>query len=448
VVNHDGGDLTLRCLRSVAATDWPVRALEVVLVDNASRDGVAAAVGRELPAVTVLESSHNLGFAGGCNLGLRHLVDVDHVALLNNDATVTPGWLRALVAGLDGEPTVGAVCPKILFDDAYVEVALASSTGRRGVGDRRPLGVKVSGARVGGVDAWRSVQLVRGFWGVEHRGGAGFQWTDGDALLRVPAPPDQPLPACSLRLSADVDRTVTVTSGPHRVEHRVGRTPSWYAVPLGGEPFDVVNNAGSLLLGGGYGADRGYLEQDRGQYGRTEEVFAWCGAAVLLSRSYLDDVGLFDERYFLYYEDFDLSWRGRARGWRHLYVPGPPVRHRHSASTVEGSRLHHHFSERNRLLTLVRNAPARMALGAVGRHLLVTASYARRDVAHPLVHGRAPSWEVVRRRSGAFASFVAALPATVGERRRLRRRQLVPDRDLLAWATPGRPRSEAESPPG
>jgi GT2 family glycosyltransferase len=165
---------------------------------------------------------------------------------------------------------------------------------------------------------------------------------------------------------------------------------------------------------------------------------------VLLSRRYLDDVGLFDERYFLYYEDFDLAWRGRARGWRYLYVPGPPVRHVHSASTVENSRLHHHYSERNRLLTLTRNAPGPMAARAAVHHALVTASYARRDVFRPLTRGQAPSWETVRRRSAAFASFLARAPSALGARRRLRRRQRVPDREVLAWAAP--PRSRGASP--
>ncbi|MGI9034370.1 MAG: glycosyltransferase [Acidimicrobiales bacterium] len=436
VLDHDGGNLTLRCLYSLMATEWPAGALQVVLVDNGSERGVAERVRLELPRVSVVETGRNLGFAGGCNVGIDALGAVDYVALLNNDATVDPRWLPPLVAALDADPALGAACPKILFDGVFVEVSLASPTSVRGMGDQRSLGVAVSGARVDGVDAWRSLQLVRGFWGLEHgsAGSAPFEWTRGDALLRVPARADGTLPTCALQLSAPQARTVVVSSGEERAEHRVGPEPAWVDVTLAGLPVNVVNNVGSVLLAGGYGADRGFLERDEGQYENVEEVFAWCGAAVLLSGRYLDAVGTFDERYFLYYEDFDLSWRGRAQGWRYLYVPGPPVRHVHSASAVEGSRIHHHFTERNRLLTLARNAPAGMAVRAALHHLLVTASYARRDVLQPLSSHRRPSWETMRRRSGAFASYMAALPRALVERRRLRRRQQVPDDELLGWA--------------
>ncbi len=91
-------------------------------------------------------------------------------------------------------------------------------------------------------------------------------------------------------------------------------------------------------------------------------MFAWCGGAVLLRRGYLDDVGLFDERLFLYYEDTDLSWRGRLRGWRYVYVPASVVRHRHAQSSGVGSPMFRYYTERNRLLVLAKNAPARLAL--------------------------------------------------------------------------------------
>ena len=86
VLNYDGGDMTMRCLRALEAVEWPREALEILLVDNASIDGLARRIERELPDIRVLEHTHNVGFAGGCNLGLEDLDSVDYVALLNNDA--------------------------------------------------------------------------------------------------------------------------------------------------------------------------------------------------------------------------------------------------------------------------------------------------------------------------------------------------------------------------
>jgi GT2 family glycosyltransferase len=441
IVNYNGGDDTLACLDSVLASDWPAEDLEVVLVDNASADGVAAKVKAGMPRVSVVESGRNRGFAGGCNLALQGLDGVDYVALLNNDTTVEPGWLRPLVEALDSDPGVGAASPKILFRGSFVDVEVASPTGVRGRGDGRELGVRLSGARLDGRDALGRLQLVEGFWGPEHGTGGGeesFQWTSGAARLRVPVRPDGCLPRCELRLAADSDRVVTLRSGANSVDHVVGPVAGWVTVPLGGTPHSVVNNVGSLLVADGYGADRGYQAPDGdGRFGQPEEVFAWCGAAVLLSREYLESVGLFDESYFLYYEDFDLSWRGRAQGWRYMYVPGSVVHHVHSASSVEGSRLFAHYVERNRLLTLTRNAPLGFAARAALRYALITGSYARRDIVSPLAHARRPSFETVGRRLRSLGGYGRHLPAALAGRRRLRRRRTVGDPELLGWMAEG-----------
>src|SRR4051794_36119742 len=144
VVNHNGGDLTFDCLRSVVRTAWPAGQLRVVLVDNASGDGVAARVRRQLPVVQVVERDTNDGFGAACNVGIAHLADVDAVALVNNDASVEPGWLSPLARALDADPRVGAACPKILLADRHHEITLHSSTARD-VGDGRERGVLVSG---------------------------------------------------------------------------------------------------------------------------------------------------------------------------------------------------------------------------------------------------------------------------------------------------------------
>jgi GT2 family glycosyltransferase len=411
VLNYNGGDLTLECLRRLRKTDWPAERFTVVLVDNASSDGVVGTTREEMPDVTIITSDRNLGFAGGCNLALRDLDDVDYVALVNSDVIVEPGWLARLVRAFGRNQTLGAACPKVVFAPRFREVELRSDTHSPGRGDHRRLGVRVSGTRVAGSDVWRETQLYEGFWGPEpdEEPGSSAQWTAGRAVLRIPVSDADPAAVCELRLAAPAPTTVTSTSGGSDAHLKVGPEPEWYPVPLGGRPFDVINNVGNIVTGDGYGADRGYLERDHGQYDIPEYVFAWSGATVLLATSYLRDVGLFDEDLFLYYEDLDLAWRGRERGWRYKYVPGSVVRHVHSASSVEGSPLFDYYNERNRLLTLTRHADRRTTGKALVRFLLITASYARRDVVSPILRGEAPRPEIPLRRLKALGGYAVAM---------------------------------------
>jgi GT2 family glycosyltransferase len=222
----------------------------------------------------------------------------------------------------------------------------------------------------------------------------------------------------SLRLSADGGRAVSLQAGGETVEHAVDPQPGWYGVPASGEGIQVVNNVGTELLDDGFAADRGFLEPDDGRHDSPVDVFAWCGGGVLLRQTYLDDVGLFDQDLFLYYEDLELAWRGAQRGWRYRYVPESVVRHVHAASSIRGSALKQFYDERNRLLVLARHGTAVAATTAAARSLLVTASYARRDVVAPLLHRRRARPDIVIRRLAAFGGFVRRVPATISKRDR------------------------------
>ena len=453
VLNYNGGELVVLCLEALGKLDWPADRLEVVVVDNASTDGSDAAIVERFPGVRLIRSPRNTGFPGN-NLALRQLDGVDYVGLVNPDSCVEPGWLRALVDALEADEALGAVSPRMLFADRFVDVGISSPTFVPGTADRRTLGVQVGGARVDGIDRWRDAQFAEGTWGIEHDPTGGrFQWTSGTAVVRLPAglahpgarqPPaagprqggDVGTPQAALRLAAEGPKRITLRCGTVERHVDVGASPAWVEIPLSGTARDIVNNVGSIVFEDGYGADRGFLEPDEGQYQEPVEVFAWCGGSVLLRPRYLADVGLFDERFFLYYEDTDLSWRGRTRGWRYGYVPDAVVRHVHAASTGEGSPVFQHYVERNRLLMLAKVAPRDLAWGALWRYLLVTLSYARRDIVGPVLRLHRPNVEQVRRRLASFVGFAWLAPAMLRERWGIRRRATVGDGDLRAWFTP------------
>jgi hypothetical protein len=352
---------------------------------------------------------------------MRDLDGVDFVALVNNDAVVDPGWLEPLVSALAADPAAGAACSKILYAARHLEVELLSPTSPRGGLDRRAVGLALTGVRIDGREVGTGAPLVSGSWGVEPGDGEDgvVRWTDGEARLRLPVPEDASGSVrvkVELRLSSVEPLTARLV-GPDGTEQSfdVGTRPRWFTCEVEGVPFSVINNAGSILTADGHGADRGWLEPDDGRYDEPDEVFAWCGAAVLLRAEYLREVGLFDERLFLYYEDLELSWRG-GRRWRYRYVPTSVVHHDHSATAVEGSALAVHQNERNRLLVLTRHAASRLALLAWPRHLAATASYAKRDVMAPVLRGERPRPRIVVWRLRAFAAALVRAPAMLRSR--------------------------------
>jgi hypothetical protein len=103
---------TLACCR--APEGWRVR---VLVVDNGSSDGSAAALGREFPDVGLLALPENRRFAGGCNAGLERALaeGADAVMLLNNDTEADPGLCAELLLALERDPRAGAAAPLIHF---------------------------------------------------------------------------------------------------------------------------------------------------------------------------------------------------------------------------------------------------------------------------------------------------------------------------------------------
>jgi GT2 family glycosyltransferase len=144
-------DLTLECLASLAALDDPASRRQVIVVDNGSSDGTARAVCEAYPAVKVLETGENLGYAGGNNVGIRYALDqgAELVCILNNDVTVAPGFVAPLLVALRGSGRVGVVTP-LIADLAQPERVWASGAAvdsRAGTVRRLHVGEPVSTLR-------------------------------------------------------------------------------------------------------------------------------------------------------------------------------------------------------------------------------------------------------------------------------------------------------------
>ncbi len=102
---------------------------------------------------------------------------------------------------------------------------------------------------------------------------------------------------------------------------------------------------------------------------RPREVFSACAAAALYRRDAVLDVGGFDESFFCYFEDVDLSYRLRLHGHRVWHVPRAVVRHVGSASTGVRSDFAVYHGHRNLVWTFFRNTPAKLFWRCLPQHL-------------------------------------------------------------------------------
>lgn len=261
VVNYHRAEDTVACLRALRdRLAYPPGKLQLICVDNSADPAQARRIRAATSKVTVLEAGKNLGFAGGCNLGVQHASGAV-LALLNNDARPHPEWARAAVAELAANPTVGAIASKVLdAEDA-------------------------------------SVDFVDG----------GLTWFGMGYKRRAGAP---------------------------------------------------------------------VSELAETEHARSKDVLFATGAAMFVRSGVFAEMGGFDERFFLFYEDVDLGWRLNLRGWRVRYVPESVAYHSHhgTVSTVDSpdSARETFLLERNALATLYKNASDQTLARALPAALALT----------------------------------------------------------------------------
>lgn len=105
---------------------------------------------------------------------------------------------------------------------------------------------------------------------------------------------------------------------------------------------------------------RGRNQVDAGQFDKPEEVFAASGGASVYSAKMLKEIGLFDERFFAYLEDVDISFRARLSGWKILYEPKSVAYHHVGGTSSKlGDFTRYHWIK-NFLMLYTKNMPARL----------------------------------------------------------------------------------------
>jgi len=190
---------------------------------------------------------------------------------------------------------------------------------------------------------------------------------------------------------------------------------------------ELLDSAGLLVYPDGVCRSRGWLDPDAAPYDEPADVLGPVGCAAAYRREMLEDVGLFDERYFAYLEDLDLAFRGQLRGWRCRYVPDVVSLHKKSMTSGYHSAFKAHLVERNRIWNAVKLFPLRLlALSpfyTLARYLAqgfatltgrgISSSYAR-DYSR---------FGLLRILGRSYRSALAELPGVWAERRRIQSRR-------------------------
>lgn len=130
----------------------------------------------------------------------------------------------------------------------------------------------------------------------------------------------------------------------------------------------TIDRVGDAYCRSGTAALRGRGEADC-KYHEKEWVFGACAGAALYRMEMLRDIGLFDEDFFLLYEDVDLSFRAQLCGYKCIYVPEAIVYHLCGKTIVADSPASIFYSHRNLEWVYLKNMPARLILKSVVLHI-------------------------------------------------------------------------------
>jgi GT2 family glycosyltransferase len=139
----------------------------------------------------------------------------------------------------------------------------------------------------------------------------------------------------------------------------------------------LLDSAGDGMTRAGGAFKRGHgAPADR--YMMRRDVFGACGAACMIPRTLFDEVGGFDDDFFVSHEDVDLSYRVRLAGYRCVYEPAALVRHSGSATLGRASRIAVYYGQRNLEWVYLKNTPASLLILTLPLHLgyvLAAAAY-------------------------------------------------------------------------
>jgi GT2 family glycosyltransferase len=196
----------------------------------------------------------------------------------------------------------------------------------------------------------------------------------------------------------------------------------------------TLDSTGMLIAADGSSKQRGHGRPTH-EFAHDAEALFPSGSAALYRRGMVDQIGLFDDSFFLYCEDTDLGLRARWAGWGCSYVPEAIVEHKYSHSAGTASLTKAYYVERNRLYTIVKNFPLPLLAAAPFAALVryfwhaVSVFEGRGKAAEFHKGGRSAAWLPLVVLC-AHAAMLLRLPRLLWQRRLIMKARRISSRDF------------------
>jgi GT2 family glycosyltransferase len=135
---------------------------------------------------------------------------------------------------------------------------------------------------------------------------------------------------------------------------------------------NLLDNVGSFLNPVGFLNHFGFREKDGKKYQEKQQIFSPKAACLLIRKTVVDKIGLFDSSYFAYFEETDWAWRIYLIGYKIIFEPRSVIYHKlGKTSTKLSYAFINYHSFKNRLRTILKNASTNTLITMLPLHLLI-----------------------------------------------------------------------------
>jgi len=346
IVAYNSNNDLKDCFESIISQtyqDW-----EVIIVDNGTNEDCFELAKHYFRERCQYLKQPNIGFAKGNNVAAS-LARGDLFLLLNPDAALQQECIKELITSIRFDGSCAIVCPKIYFKTEFIKITI------KGPENSFSLDLESSTSDL----EYKKCLMVDGW---QNNAGHISPSENGVLSFEYPITPKQR--EIKLRLlvhgSCGDDHHppqklfATIGRRAKPIQLSISTSSYWFCIKLKKYDYSssrlLINNAGSSFRDDGTPYDRGYAEEDNGQFAAKEYISAFCGCCALIRRNIFAYRKIFVDEFFAYYEDTELSKWCQLNNLPILFAPQACVYHKHSEATVVSSPSWLLLTYRSRLI--------------------------------------------------------------------------------------------------